>query len=116
MGRNFGVYASGRRVYSGDFSEVPEPYRGELVEAIEEWSEVMVGWGLNELVYSFLCWHEEKVFRCGGCGFSSGVSGRCADCGAVLEGRPKYERNEKISRLLMCVGSIERIVIEESAP
>lgn len=113
MSRNYGVYASGERVYSGDFSEVPEPYRKELTEAIDRWGDVMVGWGLNELVYSFLCWHNETVFKCGGCGFSSGGSGKCSACGTVLERKPKHEKNEKISRLLMCVGSINRIVVEE---
>ncbi len=113
MGRNFGVYAAGERVYLGDFSEVPQPYRKELVEAIDRWGDVMVGWGLNELIYSFLCWHDETVFECANCGFSSEVSRRCADCGGVLESGPKYEKNEKISRLLMCVGSINRIVVEE---
>ncbi len=115
MARNFGVYAAGKRVYSGDFSEVPEPYRKELIEAIDQWGSIMVGWGLNELIYSFMCWHNETVFNCAECGFSSGVSKRCEDCCKLLEPKPKYERSEKISRLLMCVGSINRVVVEERA-
>ncbi len=112
MARIFGVYASGKRVYSGDFSEVPRPHRERLVEAIEQWGDVISGGGLNELLYSFLCWHDETVFCCAECGSSGGSGGRC-DCGGMFEQKPKYEKNEKISRILMCVGSINRVVVEE---
>jgi len=92
--RNFGVYASsGERVYLGDFNEVPEPYRKELVEAIDEWGEVMVGWGINELIYSLMCWHKETVFECANCGFLSELPRRCETCGNTLERRPKYRRS-----------------------
>ncbi len=112
--RNFGVYASsGERVYLGDFSEVPEPYRKELVEAIDEWGNVMVGWGINELVYSLMCWHEETVFECD-CGFRSETRDRCETCEKTLERKPKYRRNEKIAHLLMCVGSLYKIKVEEN--
>lgn len=111
--REFGVYlSSGERVYRGDFSEVPEPYRKTLVEAIDQWGDVMVGWGLNELIYSLMCWHEETVFECGHCEFVSEVSDSCEKCAKPLEPKRKYKRSEKISRLLMCVGSINRITVE----
>ncbi|WP_462136933.1 hypothetical protein [Candidatus Mycalebacterium sp.] len=115
MARNFGVYAStGERVYLGDFSEVPEPYRRELIEAIDQWGDVMVGWGVNELIYSLMHWHDETAFRCAPCDFSSASSNRCTECGQILEGKSAYKKNEKIARLLMCVGSLNRIRCEEN--
>lgn len=114
--RKFGVYAStGECVYLGDFSEVPEPYREKLIEAIEEWGEVMVGWGVNELIYSLMRWHNETAFRCAPCGFSSASPGCCAECGRTLEEKPAYKKNKKIARLLMCVGSLNRITREDAS-
>ena len=114
MTRRFGVYcSSGEEAYRGDFSEVPEPYRSRLIEAIDEWGDVMQGWGLNELIYSLMCWHEKKVFECARCDSSRPEPGVCADCGRTLEPSPRYPKSDKISRLLMCVGSINRISEEK---
>ncbi|MCY4047336.1 MAG: hypothetical protein OXF42_04415 [Candidatus Dadabacteria bacterium] len=85
--RVFKVYcSSGETAYRGDFSEFPEPHRTRLIEAVDQWGDVMVGWGVNELIYSLTRWHDEK-----------GHDGK----------------NEKIARLIMCVGSINRITAEE---
>ena len=118
MGRTFGVYcSSGETAYRGDFSEMPEPYRTRLIEAVDEWGDVMVGWGVNELIYSLTRWHDEEVFVCENCGKEADGEaenkGVCAVCGETVKSRPKYGKSGKISRLIMCVGSINRIAEEK---
>lgn len=112
--RIFGVYcSSGETAYRGDFSEMPEPYRTRLIEAVDQWGDVMVGWGVNELIYSLTRWHDEEAFVCGRCEKTTDGERRCPACGETVEPRPKYGKSEKISRLIMCVGSINRISAEE---
>lgn len=112
--RIFGVYcSSGETAYRGDFSEFPEPHRTRLIEAVDQWGDVMVGWGVNELIYSLTRWHDEEVFQCGRCGTGAAAGGECESCGGALESGPRYGKSDKISRLIMCVGSINRIAVEK---
>lgn len=106
------IYVDEKQVYSGDFAEVPEKFRGNIRENLSDWAGSLGRRELNELIYSLFIWYDKKVMYCKGCGaWKENEKGDCTACGSGLEERFVYERNAKLDMLLTCVGMISRVEI-----
>jgi hypothetical protein len=108
------IYVNEDEVYSGDLSEVPLRFRGRIIDDLMEWSSTLGKRGLNELLYSHIAWYEEMGKYCSACGRWVDEAGEesetvCGACGEKPEHRYVYERNEKLDRIITCVGLITEI-------
>jgi len=107
------IYVNEDEVYSGDLSEVPEQFRHKIIDDLREWASTLGKRGLNELVYSHLAWYEERGLFCGKCGRwveeEGEPGGRCGTCGDKLGIRYIYQRNEKLDKIITCVGHISEV-------
>jgi len=111
MSINFRIYVEKENVYSGNFSEVPEEHREKIVEALNEWGEVLGKNGLNEMIFSLFTWYSQIEYLCRKCDELYGKQTVCGNCGEELISKNKYEQNHKISGLLNCVGMITHLEI-----
>ena len=110
------IYVNEEEVYSGDLSEIPLEFRQRVIEDLSEWAGTLGRRGLNELIYSHLAWYEEMGIYCGVCAKWVDESGEeseisCEDCGEKPEQRYLYPRDEKLDRIITCVGVISEIRI-----
>ena len=111
MSINFRIYVEKEKIYSGNFSEVPDEYRENIVEALNEWGEVLGKNGLNEMIFSLFTWYNQIEYHCLKCDELYGKQAACRICGEELISKNKYEQNEKINGLLNCVGMITHLEI-----
>lgn len=105
------VYVDKEVIYEGDLREVPEKFRGEIMEALADWSDSLGKRGLNELVYSLFAWYETKGKYCQNCEEWAEEEESCSICGGGLKEKFIHERNKKLDLLLTCVGIISRIEV-----
>lgn len=111
---SFKIYVDNDEIYAGDFREVPLKFRSRITSDLAEWSESLGKRGINELIYSHLTWYEKRGGFCAACEeYKDSENTICSDCSGVLEERYIYERNEKIDKILTCVGMITKIEIVE---
>lgn len=121
------IYVSEDEIYSGDLSEVPEQFRQKIISDLGEWASTLGKRGLNELVYSHLAWYEERGLFCGKCvkwveeeaeeaeeAVEAEFEGRCGTCGEKLGIRYIYQRNEKLDKIITCVGLISEVRVSGS--
>ena len=111
MSVEFRIFVEDELVYSGNFSEVPQEHRREIVEALNEWGEVLEKGGLNEMIFSLFTWYNQKQYECLKCGEIYNEYEVCLKCGEELVTKNKYQRNRKISALLNCTGMITHLEI-----
>ena len=111
MSINFSIYVEEQQVYSGNFSEVPEEFRENIIEALNDWGEVLGKNGLNEMIFSLFTWYDQKLFECINCNEIFNRQTICDNCGEELTTKNKYDENKKISGLLDCVGMITHLEI-----
>lgn len=110
---NYEVYVNDSRIYEGDFTEVPERFRGDIKEALDEWGSVLGKSGLNEMLYSLLAWYEERIYICENCDSEFEEEIRyCTSCGENVKSGYKYERDENLTRIIMCIGMITHVNIK----
>ena len=112
MSKIFNIYVDTDRVYSGTFNEVPTEHRDKIVEALDEWGEILGKSGLNEMIYSLFFWYNEKEFYCEKCDAKFKDLATCSDCGQELSELKKHEQNEKIDNLLNSVGMLTHLEIK----
>jgi len=111
MSKIFRIYADSDPIYSGNFSEVPTEHRKKIVEALNEWGEVLGKGGLNEMIYSLFFWYNQTEFVCSKCEKTFKEESVCSTCGQQLSESDKYEHNESIDHLLNCIGMLTRLEI-----
>ncbi|HEX3035444.1 MAG TPA: hypothetical protein VHT73_09965 [Thermodesulfobacteriota bacterium] len=108
------IYVDEKEIYSGDLSEVPERFRGNIRETLSDWADSLGKRGLNELVYSLFTWYDKKGMYCRNCdAWQEGEKKNCSVCDGELVERYIYERDERLNLLLTCVGVISRIEVSE---
>jgi hypothetical protein len=108
------IYVDDGEIYSGDLTEVPEEFRGNIRQTLSDWADSLGRRGLNELVYSLFTWYDRKGMYCTVCGArEKGQEGVCSTCGGGLEERFVYGRDEKLGLLLTCVGMISRVEVSQ---
>lgn len=106
------IFVEETEIYSGGFAEIPERFRQPLRDDLLSWADQLGKGGLNELLYSHLAWYIEHDSRCAGCGFlSKGYDDTCPVCGSALEKTYEHERNERLDRILTCVGTITSVQV-----
>jgi len=106
------IYVDDDEIYSGDLSEIPEKFRSRIARDIAEWAGSLGKRGVNELLYSHLIWYEKRGFFCKSCEtYEDPDNIECSNCGSGLEEKYIYERNEKIDKILTCIGMISRIEV-----
>jgi len=112
------IYVNDDEIYSGDLSEVPGAKREKIIGDLREWASTLGKRGLNELLYSHLAWYEEKGLFCGECVTwveePEETRERCAACGEKPGIRYIYERNEKLDKIITCVGLITEVRVAGS--
>ena len=113
MRRSFKIFVDDEQIYYGDFSEVPENFRENILEALGDWGEVLGKRGLNEMIYSLFTWYGKVEMVCEDCKQSFEQQIDCVNCGGVLISKSKYEQNEKITNLLNCIGMITHLEMEQ---
>ena len=113
MSNNFRIYVEEEQVYYGNFSEVPDEHRDKIVEALNDWGEVLGKSGLNEMIFSLFTWYSQRQYECVKCDELFNEQAVCDICGEELISKNIYEQNEKISGLLNCVGMITHLEIAE---
>lgn len=108
------IFIGEDEIYSGDLSEVPDGRRENILKDLSDWADSLGKSGLNELLYSHLCWYEEMETYCPSCskqlrhtGHENGQS--CEECGGITERRYVYPRNEKLDKIITCTGLITEI-------
>lgn len=108
----FIIYVNQEAIYSGSFEEVPDHHRENIVESMEEWGTVLRGRNLNEMIYSLLAWYDEKVYICTCCGMQSDEElSKCSECSGEIVQQYRYERDENLTRLMLCIGMITHVEI-----
>jgi len=108
------IYVDNDEIYSGDFSEVPEKFRSRITADIAEWAGSLGKRGVNELLYSHLTWYESRGMFCNSCEeYRDSDKALCTVCSGDLEEKYIYERNEKIDKILTCVGMITKIDVSQ---
>lgn len=109
------IYVDNDEIYSGDLSEIPETFRTRIVGDIAEWADCLSKSGTNELLYSHLVWYNKKGSYCGKCDemFDDSENESCETCTSGLEKRYIYDRNDKIDKILTCIGMISRIEVKK---
>jgi len=111
MSNFFRIYAESDPIYYGNFSEVPSEHREKIVEALNNWGEILGKGGLNEMIYSLFFWYNQKEFICSKCEKTFKEDSLCSICGQQLSESDKYEHNEIIDNLLNSVGMLTRLEI-----
>ncbi|MGI9533634.1 MAG: hypothetical protein ACR2NW_01685 [Thermodesulfobacteriota bacterium] len=111
MNHNFRIYVEEEQIYSGNFEEVPDEYREKIVEALNDWGEVLGKNGLNEMIFSLFTWYSQKQYQCPNCNEHFNEQSDCLNCKEELISINKYKQNEKISGLLNCVGMITHLEV-----
>jgi len=110
---SYEVYVNDSRIYAGNFQEVPDRFRDDILEALDEWGTVLAKSGLNEMLYSLLAWYEEKIYLCENCNKEFDDETQfCTSCGESVKSRYKYERDENLTRIIMCIGMITHVDIK----
>lgn len=112
---SYRIFVNDTVIYSGNFDEVPDKFRQDLTEALDEWGDVLGKSNLNEMIYSLLAWYEEREYVCNDCGkehYDQKVS--CDNCGAGINSQYRYERDERLTRIMLCIGMITHIEINEN--
>jgi len=107
------IYVDEDEIYSGDFREIPEKFRNRIIWDISEWADSLGKRGANELLYSHLAWYDKKELFCENCSTAVETSNetKCNNCGTEIKERYLHERNEKIDKILTCIGMISRIEV-----
>ncbi len=106
------IFVNDDLVYKGSFSEVPDKFRGDIAEALDEWGDVLAKNNLNEMIYSLLAWYEERIHLCTECSKEhEEQTDSCEHCGAEVTSYYKYERYEQLTRLMLCIGMITHVKI-----
>ena len=113
MSLQFSIYVDNEEIYTGNFSEVPDEHRITIVDALNDWGEVLGKNGLNEMIYSLFTWYNQLHYVCNDCSLSYNDQSTCKDCGRELDQENRYQQNEKITSLLNCVGMITHLEISE---
>lgn len=109
---NYRIFVNESEVYNGSFREVPDKFRHDIVEALDEWGDVLGKSNLNEMIYSLLVWYEERVYSCTDCNEEHEQEREsCEQCGAEVIPQYKYERDERLTRLMLCIGMITHVKI-----
>lgn len=109
----YSIFVNDTEIYEGDFREVPEKFRDSLTEGLDEWGEILGKSNLNEMIYSLLAWYEEKQYLCSDCGEEQyPEADECEYCGAEVYSQYRYDRNEKLTRIILCTGMITHIQIK----
>ncbi|MGI9554203.1 MAG: zinc-ribbon domain-containing protein [Thermodesulfobacteriota bacterium] len=111
MSQNFSIFVDKEQIYSGNFEEVPDEYREKIVEALNDWGEVLGKNGLNEMIFSLFTWYGQKHYQCPNCNERFEEQAFCSECREDLISINKYTQNEKISGLLNCIGMITHLEI-----
>ena len=115
---NCKIYVNDEEIYSGALREVPEEFRSTVIDDLCEWAGTLGKRGLNELLYSHLAWYERMGLYCGSCGEwvdegGEDSSTECSVCGVKPQNRYLYQRDEKLDRIITCVGMITEIKVIE---
>ena len=107
------IFVNESEVYSGNFEEVPERFRSELLEALDEWGTVLGKSNLNEMIYSLLAWYEERIYVCSECSREHDEEvDSCDTCGGEeIDMTYRYDRDERLTRLMLCIGMITHVEI-----
>ncbi len=114
MGFYCKLYVDDDEIYAGDFSEVPKDTRLKIIDDLSEWADCLSKGGLNELLYSHLSWYDDRSKYCESCAvYSDETEWECVVCGSLVVERFIHERNTKLDKILMCVGMISRIEIDQ---
>ena len=111
MSEKFEIFVDDTAIYSGNFSEVPEHFRSNIIETLTEWGTVIGKRGLNEMIYSLFTWYDEVGKMCNNCSRTYTEGEFCLNCNSELIHTFRYERNENLSKLLTCVGMITHLKI-----
>lgn len=112
MSINFKIFAENEVIYCGSFSELPKEDRKNIVEALDEWGEILSKGGLNEMIFSLLARYSQKQYECLQCETVVNNGSTCPDCGEMLSQKNVHPQNEKISLLLNCIGMITHLEVE----
>jgi len=112
MDINFKIFVEDEIIYYGNFSELPQEHREKMVEALDEWGELLGKSGLNETIFSFLALCKQKQYECPECGKTGNKITTCPDCGDKIIQKDTSPQNEKISTLLNCIGMITHLEVE----
>jgi len=107
------IYVDENKIYSGDLTEIPEKFRNRVIEDIAEWADSLGKRGINEMLYSHLVWYEKRGKFCQSCeNLEEDLdTGECESCGAELKERYIYERNDRLDKIMTCVGMISKIQV-----
>lgn len=111
MTKTFKIYAENEEIYVGNFEEVPDHYRDNLIEALVDWGDCLSKGGLNELLYSSFHWYKDMKYYCDNCRVFYGDKTSCEKCGKELDQKYVHRRDNRIERLLECIGMINRVEI-----
>ncbi|NIP31442.1 MAG: hypothetical protein GTO02_17970 [Candidatus Dadabacteria bacterium] len=112
MSKIFKIYADNEEIYIGDFGEVPEYYRGNLIEALVDWGDCLSKGGLNELLYSSFHWYRNKNNYCENCEEFITEENYCDVCKTKSTEKFIFNRDDRIEKILTCIGMINRVEIE----
>lgn len=109
------IYVDSDEIYSGDLSEIPEEFRDRIVGDISEWADCLGKSGVNELLYSHLVWYNKKGSYCQQCDQISEDTEMvaCGTCATEVTEKFVYDRNDKIDRILTCIGMISKIEVSK---
>jgi hypothetical protein len=109
------IYVDENEIYSGDLSEIPENFRNRVIGDIAEWADSLGKRGINELLYSHLVWYERRTKFCQSCeNLEEDLDMReCESCGAELKELYIHERNDKLDKIMTCIGMISKIQVSE---
>lgn len=77
----FRIFVESDMVYFGDFSEFPQEQRERMVEALDEWGEVLGKSGLREMIFSLLAFYDQRQYECIKCRENSNENAVCPVCG-----------------------------------
>ena len=107
------IYVDDEEIYSGDLSEIPQKFRDRVIGDLSEWADCLGKSGTNELLYSHLVWYNKKGSYCDKCNdmFEDSEAENCGTCTSELEERYIYDRDDKIDKILTCIGMISRIEV-----
>lgn len=111
MNEIYKIYVDNDAIYTGNLSEVPVFYRGNLESALKDWGDILSKRSLNELIYSTFYWYFKKVKYCNNCETTAKESEICSKCGSDTFERYLHERNENIERIFDCIGMITSVDI-----
>ena len=107
------IFVDDDEIYSGDLGEIPEKFRARIIGDISEWAYCLGKSGTNELLYSHLVWYNKKGMYCEQCDVmhENTEIEECETCEIEMQEQYIYDRDEKIDRILTCVGMISKIEV-----